>query len=66
MKFVFYKNGKKYTVTNVEIYEIGDAELSQFIITSTKENFFNELTAENRLLYGEEKEGIGWNNETIN
>ena len=66
MTFVFYKEGKKYTVNNATLYDIGNSALDNFMITSTRGSFSEEDELENRELQKEVKEGIAWFHESVN
>lgn len=65
MTFVFYKEGKKFTINNATLFDIGD-ELTTFMITSTRGNFSEDLEAKNRDVEKEVREGIDWYHESVN
>lgn len=66
MTFVFYKEGKKYTVNNATLYDMGDANLNTFMITSTRGSITEDEDTDNKELQKEVQEGIAWFNESVN
>ena len=82
MKFVFYKDGSKYTVNNASVHDLGelrellleetrekfmsDFELHNLQITSTRGTIQDEAELDNQEIIKEVREGIGWFNETVN
>lgn len=67
MTFVFYKEGKKYTVNNATLYDMGDsAALNTFMITSTRGSVSEDEDPENQELQKEVREGIAWFHESVN
>jgi hypothetical protein len=67
MTFVFYKEGKKYTINNATLYDASDYFPDTYLITSTRGsiNEDNEII-DNKELLQEVKEGIAWFHESIN
>jgi hypothetical protein len=65
MKFIFYKDGKKYTVNNATLYNANDYFPDTYFITSTRGSIEEEII-DNQELLQEIREGIGWFYESVN
>ena len=67
MTFVFYKDGKKYTVNNATLYNASDYFPDTYFITSTRGSLGEEEdTIDNQELLQEIREGIAWSRESVN
>jgi len=82
MKFVFYKQGKKYTINNAAVGDLNtfkqfideemrqvvmnDSQLMQFQITSIRSAVENKEQYCNQEIIKEAREGINWGQETVN
>ncbi len=67
MTFVFYKEGKKYTVNNATLYNASDYFPDTYFITSTRGSINEEENViDNQELLQEIREGIAWFHESVN
>lgn len=67
MTFIFYKDGKKYTINNATLYNASDYFPDTYFITSTRGSVNEEdEIIENQELLQEIKEGIAWYHESVN
>jgi hypothetical protein len=67
MTFVFYKEGKKYTINNATLYDASDYFPDTYLITSTRGSVSeDDEILDNQELLQEVKEGIAWSQESIN
>ncbi len=67
MKFIFYKNGRKYTINNATLYDASDYFPDMYVITSTRGSVSDDdEIVDNQELMEEVREGIAWYDESIN
>lgn len=67
MKFIFYKNGRKYTINNATLYDASDYFPDTYVITSTRGSVNDDdEIIDNQELMEEVREGIAWYDESIN